>query len=413
MVGMYLTYCKRMVGTALTGSPKYFAWIASLLLVCFIGLFYYYLQLQLGLITTNLTDEVSWGAYIANFTYLVGVADAAVLLVVAAYVYNHEAIKEVVLLGVLLAFSALLMCLLFIMVDLGRPDRFWHLLPFVGGRLNFPQSILAWDVVALNGYVLLNMHIPGYLLFSMYRGKAPNPKYYLPFIFLSIFWGVCLHTVTAFLYSGLGGRPFWNAAILAPRFLVGAFTCGSAILILTFTAINKCYKSFTIKEEVFSVITRIIAITMPLNLFLLFCELFKEFYTDSTHVASAEYLYFGLHGHNMLVPYIWAAIACNIFSAVVYTTRLRDQRNLLLFACLVTIYGTWVEKGMGLIIPAFIPSSLGDIVEYTPSACEFWISLAIWAFGTLVFTINAKICIAIITGKLREKSAPALTDQRD
>jgi molybdopterin-containing oxidoreductase family membrane subunit len=393
-----------MIKTALIGSKTYYFWILSLLTVCLIGAYFYFQQLSHGLITTNLTDEVSWGAYIANFTYLVGVAAAAVLLVTAAYVYHNEAVHEIVLIGELMAFSALVMCLLFISVDLGRPDRFWHIIPMVG-RLNFPRSILAWDVVVLNGYIFLNMHIPGYLLYSMYRGKPAQRKYYLPFVFLSIFWAVSIHTVTAFLYSGLGGRPFWNSAILAPRFLVSAFTCGPAILIIAFSVINKVYDDFKIKEEVFDVLKKILFFTMPLNLFLLFCELFKEFYTDSAHVISAQYLFFGLEGHTKLVPFIWTAIVFNIFSAIVYTTKLHEKRNLLLLTCVLTILGTWVEKGMGLIIPAFIPSTLGEVVEYSPSLGEFWISAGIWSFGILAFVINAKVCIAVMTGKLREKLA--------
>ena len=393
-----------MTQTALSGSKSYLTLLASLSVICMIGLYYYYQQLTHGLITTHLTDEVSWGCYIANFTYLVGVAAAAVLLVTAAYVYHNEAVHEIVLIGELMAFSALVMCLLFISVDLGRPDRFWHIIPFLG-RLNFPRSILAWDVVVLNGYILLNMHIPGYLLYSMYRGKTAQSKYYLPFVFISIFWAVSIHTVTAFLYSGLGGRPFWNSAILAPRFLVGAFTCGPAILILAFSIINHFNDQFKIKEAVFTLLKKILSFTMPLNLFLLFCELFKEFYTDSAHVISANYLFFGLEGHHKLVPYIWTAIIFNIFSAIVYTTNLKEKRNLLLFTCALTIFGTWVEKGMGLIIPAFIPSTLGDVVEYSPSLGEFWISMGIWSFGILLFAINAKVCIAIISGKLREKNA--------
>jgi molybdopterin-containing oxidoreductase family membrane subunit len=400
----YITYWLRMAQTGLSGSKTYLFWMSSLAIVCAIGLFYYFNQFQHGLITTNLSDEVSWGAYIANFTYLVGVAAAAVLLVTAAYIYHNEAVHEIVLIGELMAFSALVMCLLFISVDLGRPDRFWHIIPMLG-KLNFPRSILAWDVVVLNGYILLNMHIPGYLLYTMYRGKPAQSKYYLPFVFLSIFWAISIHTVTAFLYSGLGGRPFWNSAILAPRFLVGAFTCGPAILILAFSVINYFHDNFKIKEEVFSLLKKILSFTMPLNLFLLFCELFKEFYTDSAHIISAQYLFFGVHGHNKLVPYIWTAIIFNIFSAIVYTTKLKEYRKLLLLTCVLTIFGTWVEKGMGLIIPAFIPSILGDIVEYSPSISEFWISAGIWSFGILLFSFNAKVCIAIMTGKLREIKA--------
>ncbi|MBI2519106.1 MAG: polysulfide reductase NrfD [Bdellovibrio sp.] len=388
-----------MFQTALTGSKRYYIWLGFLLAICLMGLRSYFYQLNHGLIVTNLSDNVSWGAYIANFTYLVGVAAAAVILVTAAYVYHNKAIHDIVLLGELMAFSALVMCLLFITVDLGRPDRFWHIIPFLG-RFNFPNSILAWDVIVLNGYLLLNMYIPGYLLYNMYSKQKAVPKFYMPFVFISIFWAVSIHTVTAFLYSGLGGRPFWNSAILAPRFLVSAFACGPALLILTFTAINHFYKDFKVKEEVFKILKSVLFYTLPLNMFLLFCELFKEFYTDSLHVASAQYLFFGLHGHHMLVPYIWTAICFNTLAMIVFMTKLREKNVLVYVACGLAILGTWTEKGMGLIIPAFIPSVFGDIVEYSPSLHEFWICMAIWSFGVLTYTINSRVCIAILNGNL-------------
>lgn len=398
----YLKFWQGMIGEALTGGKKYYLWIGSLLLICLIGLASYYHQMDLGLIVTNLSDEVSWGAYIANFTFLVGVAAAAVLMVVPAYIFKNKAVKEVVLLGEILAVCAILMCMLFILVDMGRPERFWHVIPFIG-RLNFPQSILAWDVIALNGYLLLNLHIPGYLLYSLYRNKTTTAKYYLPFVMISIFWAVSIHTVTAFLYSGLGGRPFWNSAILAPRFLISAFAGGPPLLIIIFKVINYNISHFKVKEEVFDLLKKITAFTLPMNMFLLFCEVFKEFYTDSTHAASAHYLFFGLHGQSLLVPYIWSAVLFGTVSSVVFIVpKFRDNDKILLSACVLTFVGIWIEKGMGLIIPGFVPSPLGSIVEYTPSIFEIMICAGIWSFGALSFTLMAKACIAILSGKLRE-----------
>ncbi|MBT3980802.1 MAG: polysulfide reductase NrfD [Bacteriovoracaceae bacterium] len=391
-----------MIKEAFTGDKRYFTWLGGLSVFILFGMVAYYFQFTQGLEVTNLSDQVSWGVYIANFTFLVGVAAAAVLLVVPAYVFKMKSVKKVVLLGELLAVSAIVMCMLFIMVDMGRPDRFWHVIPFIG-RLNFPKSVLAWDVVVLNGYLLLNLHIPGYLLYQLYLGKKPHQSYYLPFVYTSIFWAVSIHTVTAFLYSGLGGRPYWNAAILAPRFLISAFAGGPPLLIIIFTVINHFYKDFDIEESVFDLLKKITAVTLPINMFLLGCELFKEFYTDSTHVASAKYLFFGLHGHHLLVPYIWAAIAFSSIGMVIFLMpKYRNQQRLVLGGSVLIIIGIWIEKGMGLIIPGFVPSPLGDIVEYTPSAHEFFISLGIWAAGAMIFTLMAKSALAISSGKLRK-----------
>jgi len=388
-----------MLISAFQGNRHYYTWLGFLSLAIVLGLIAYGFQLEHGLIVTNLTDQVSWGAYIANFTFLVGVAAAAVLLVVPAYLFHNKDVKKIVLIGEILAVNAMFMCMLFILVDMGRPDRFWHVIPYLG-RLNFPQSILAWDVIVLNGYLLLNLHIPGYLLYKLYKGEEPKASRYLPLVYISVFWAISIHTVTAFLYSGLGGRPFWNTAILAPRFLISAFAGGPALLIIIFFIIDKYYEKFTVPASVFKLLKQIAAVAFPTNMFLLFCEIFKEFYTDSAHVASAQYLFLGLHGHDLLVPYIWSAILFGSWTTFVFLyPKFRDNKKILLPTCIIGFVGIWIEKGMGLIIPGFVPSPLGTIVEYSPSLYEILICLGIWSFGAFSFTLMTKAALDILSGK--------------
>ena len=233
------------------------------------------------------------------------------------------------------------------------------------GRLNFPRSMLAWDIVVITGYLILNLHIPGYLIYMMYLGKEPSRALYLPFVFISIGWAVSIHTVTAFLYGGFSGRPFWNTAIMAPRFLISAFASGPSLLLIIFWIIDR-YGGMQVKPAVFALLRRIIAIALPLNFFLLGCELFKEFYGASSHAISAHYLFFGIHGHGMLVPYIWTGLTMGVVALVIFNTkRLYTDDRWMLGGAALCIVGVWTEKGMGLIIPGFIPSPAGDLVEYT------------------------------------------------
>ncbi|MGK5084577.1 NrfD/PsrC family molybdoenzyme membrane anchor subunit [Bdellovibrionota bacterium FG-1] len=400
MIKDYLIFWGSMIKEAVVGPPRYYVWLAFLFLIFSTGVYFYIDQAMYGLMVTNMSNQVSWGAYIANFTFLVGVAAAAVLLIVPSYLHKSKELKEVVLFGELLALSAILMCLLFIMADLGHPERFMHFT-----KINFPRSILAWDVIVLNGYLVLNLFIPTYLLFKMYKGEEPNKAIYLPFVFLSIAWAVSIHTVTAFLYAGLGGRPYWNSAILAPRFLISAFAGGPAILMMIFKAISR-FAKFTPKPKVFETLTTVMTYTLLTNMFLFACEIYKEFYTDSVHAASAQYLLFGLYGKGMLRPYIWAALIMEAISAVILLLpKLRADWRLMYVACVFTVLGIWIEKGMGLIIPGFIPTPLGNLVEYTPSLHEFFICLGIWAFGGMTYTVLAKICVAIQTGKLRHQGS--------
>jgi Ni/Fe-hydrogenase subunit HybB-like protein len=403
----YLRYWLDMVTYTLRGKGAFRAWIGLLLLLVGVGAYAYSFQARFGLVVTNLSDQVGWGAYIANFTYLVGVSDAAILLMIPAYIYGNMEIRAVVMLGMMLAIAAIVAALLFIVADLGRPENFLHLLPVIG-RLNFPKSVLAWDVLFCNGYLALSLHVPGYLLYAKYLGKKPLKRYYLPFIGVSIVWAVSVHTVTAFLYSGLGGRPYWNTAVLAPRFLVSSFACGAAILILMFTVVSRVAQ-VEVLPRVYAYLKRILVYTLIMNLFLLGAEVFKEFYTDSAHVAAARYLFFGLHGHGMLVPYIWSAVLMEFVAlGILLAGSLRELPRLTLLACAFVAVGIWIEKGMGLVIPGFVPSPLGDIVEYTPSWIEGLVSLGIWALGALLFSIFAKIAIGIMSGDLnvRNHGAP-------
>lgn len=391
----YLTFLWECVRLSFVGGWRYHLWMTILTVVALIGLFCWCQQLVHGLVTTGMTDQVSWGLYIANFTYLVGLAAAAAMLVIPVYVYRNMHLHDVVVFGELLAVAVIIMCLLFVTVDLGRPDRFMHLL----WRFNFPISMLTWDVIALNGYLLLNLHICGYLLYCAYCGRQPAKIFYVPFVFIAIVWAISIHTVTAFLYVGLGGRPFWNSAIIAPRFLASAFAAGPAFIILTLQIVRR-FTSHRVSDDALLTLRRIVQVAMIINLFLLGCEAFTEFYTDSAHVASSEYLFLGLHGRYTLVPWIWSAVVFDALATLLLVLPASRGLRWLNAACILAIVGVWIEKGMGLIVPAFIPTPLGEIVEYVPTLREVLVCLGIWAFGLLLYTIFVRISVPVLAGEL-------------
>jgi Ni/Fe-hydrogenase subunit HybB-like protein len=384
----------------LKGGRLYWSWVGGLCVVVLAGLVFYWRQLDQGLIVTGMSDQVSWGAYIANFTYLVGVAAAAVMLVIPAYVFHREDVKHVVLIGEGIAVAAVVMSILFVVVDLGRPERMWHMIPGLG-RLHFPQSLLAWDVVVLAGYLLLNLAIPFYILFSRYQGREPDWRLYFPAVLVSIGWAVSIHTVTAFLFSSNVARPFWHTAVLGPRFLASAFTSGPALIVLTLQVVDR-NTALKVQSSVIGLMALITAVSLQISLFLLGAEIFTDFYFRTEEVVAATYLYLGLNGANKLVPWIWSAIALEGVAAVILTVHsLRNRRVLLSLACVLAIVGVWIEKGMGLVVPGFVPTPLGEVFEYSPSWGEVLISLGIWALGLLVFTLLAKVAIPIELGTLQ------------
>lgn len=388
-----------------SGNRYYYGWVGFLLAVILGGAVAYSGQLNHGLIVSHMRDQVSWGFYIGNFTFLVGVAAAAIMLVIPAYVYDWEPIKEITLLGEILAIAALIMCLGFVLVDIGRPDRFWHITPLVG-ILNFPSSLLAWDVIALNGYLLLNWVVVTYMLFCAYTGRHYRTGLVYPLVMLSIPMAVSIHTVTAYLFNGLGARPFWNVSILAPKFLASAFCSGPAILLVLMQILRKTTK-LKVKDEAIFKVAELMAYTMGFNLFLTAAEGFKEFYSNTNEKVFTEYLYFGYQGHQTLVPFAWASLLCGIVAFILFVIpRTRKNWVTLNLGCLLIYSSVYIEKGMGLIIPGLTPDTLGEIYEYRPALTELLVAAGIFSVGFLAFTVMLKVAVPIMLGEFTMKRKP-------
>jgi molybdopterin-containing oxidoreductase family membrane subunit len=395
------------VRIVLRGNFLYWSWLTLLLVLIFVGVRAYVHQLQTGLIATSMRDQVSWAFYIGNFTFLVGVAAAAVLLVIPAYVYEWKPIKEVVILGELLAISAICMAALFVLVDVGRPDRLWHLIPGLG-KLNVPSSMLAWDVVVLNGYLVLNFVIVTYLLFMLVRGKHPAKGVFTPLVLCSIPAAIGIHTVTAFLYAGLSARPFWHSAILAPRFIASAFCSGPAVLLVLMQLLRK-YTRFEIQDVAIWKVAELMAYSMGINLFLFGAEVFTEYYARTEHLVHMRYMFTGVEGHTEIVPYMWTAFACSVLAFVLFLIpRTRRHWITLNLGCVLIYAGVYLEKGMGLVIPGLTPDTLGEIYEYGPSHGEWMVAVGIFAIGFLLLTLMVKVATPIMLGEFRiDAAAPA------
>lgn len=396
------------VRAMLRGGRAYWMWLGALAVVIAIGLVAYAIQLRDGLVVTGMSDQVSWGFYIANFAFLVGIAAAAVLLVIPAYVFHRKDVKAVVLLGEALAVAAVITAMLFVTVDIGRPDRLWHMLPGIG-IFNFPTSMLAWDVVVLSGYLLLNLALLLYVHYSHYRDREPNLALYFPVVVVAMFWAISIHTVTAFLFSANSARPFWNVALLAPRFIATAFVAGPALIILVLQVVRRTTR-YAISQSVIDMLALIMTVALQISLFFVGAELFTDFYNETAHAASMRYLYFGLDGLHGLRIFIWTALALNIAAVIILTLHpLRRRMALLNAACVMAFVGIWLEKGMGLVVPGFVPTPLGEVFEYTPTALELGVSAGIWAIGALVFTLLARASIAIELGDVRYREPRGTT----
>lgn len=379
-----------MIEKALKGDRIYWGWIVLLLVIISVGVFSYINQLTTGLTLTGMSRDVSWGVYIAQFTFLVGVAASAVMVVLPYYLHDYKAFSKLVIIGEFLAVAATIMCVLFILADLGRPDRVLNVMLYPT-----PNSMLFWDATVLNGYLLLNI-VSGWTVLGAERKGVPPPKWVKPVIYLSIPWAFSIHTVTAFLYAGLPGRHLWLTAVLAPRFLASAFAAGPAILILVSYILKKT-AGFDAGKQAINKLSVIVTYAAIVNFFLLGMEFFTAFYSNIPgHMHGLQYLFFGLHGEGQLVPWMWLSIIVGFGSLLVLLIpKLRRSSPWLIAACIGIVVSIWIDKGVGLIIGGFVPSPLEEIVGYIPNLNEIMITIGIWAIGILILTLLLKIAIAV------------------
>ncbi|MBA7594581.1 hypothetical protein ES703_01525 [subsurface metagenome] len=379
-----------MFEKALSGSRKYWGWIILLAAVSAVGFVFYLQQLSYGLGITGMSRDVSWGLYIANFTFFVGVAASAVMVVLPYYLHNYKQFGKITALGEFLAVAAVVMCGLFILVDLGQPARVFNIIL----HPSF-SSLLVWDMIVLSVYLLLNLVIAWSTLDAERKSEAP-PAWGKPFILLSIPWAISIHTVTAFIYCGLGARPFWFTALLAPRFLASAFASGPALLIIVCLIIKR-FTKFDPGREALQKVAQIVTYAMIITMFFLLVELFTVFYSEiPEHMVHFQYLLFGLDGKVTLVPWMWISITLALVSlALLINPSTRRRENILAIACVMVFVSIWIDKGLGLIVPGFIPSPTGEIFEYWPTVPEALITLGIWALGFLILTVLYKIAISV------------------
>jgi Ni/Fe-hydrogenase subunit HybB-like protein len=379
-----------MLERALVGNQRYYRWLMLLLVLMGLGFASYLLQLNKGLTITGLSRDVSWGFYIAQFTFLVGVAASAVMVVLPYYLHDVKVFGKITILGEFLAVSAVTMCLLFIVVDLGKPMRLLNVLLYPT-----PNSILFWDMIVLNGYLFLNIVI-GWNVLEAERKGTHYQSWVKPLIYLSIPWAVSIHTVTAFLYAGLPGRHYWLTAIMAARFLASAFASGPALLILLAFVLKK-YTKFDAGKEAIDKLSQVVTYAMLISVFFVGLEFFTAFYSQIPgHMHALQYLFVGLHGHNNLVPFMWMFV---ILAAVALTLlinpRTRKNEKTLKIACASVFFAMWLEKGLGLVVAGFIPNAFEQVREYTPTLPELMIGLGIWATGFFVLTILYKIAVSV------------------
>ncbi|MBQ7457480.1 MAG: polysulfide reductase NrfD [Desulfovibrio sp.] len=379
-----------MLEKLLTGPKRYYLWLLFLVCVIAACAVAYSVQLMTGLGVTGMNRDVSWGLYISQFTYFVGVAASAVMLVLPAYFHHYVKFKRMIIFGEFMAVAAVCMCALFIVVDLGQPQRMANVMLHPT-----PNSVMFYDMIVLIGYLCLNIII-GWVTLEAERLQVEPPKWIKPLVYLSIIWAFSIHTVTAFLYAGVPGRHYWLTAIMAARFLSSAFCSGPAILLLLLFIVRRL-TGFDPGKDAIKTLATIIVYAMCINVFFYLCELFTAFYSNIPgHMEPIHFLFYGHGGEFAWVSYwMWAAVVMAFASLAILIPPQTRTGKLLPLALIMLVLASWIDKGLGLLIGGFTPNMYESITPYMPTCTEITVAIGVYAIGALVLSLLWKIALGV------------------
>ncbi len=380
------------------GGKLYYTWLGFLSLCILLGLFPMYTILTKGLIVTGLTDQVSMGQFLANFIYTAHIAAAAILVVIPGFVYKRPDMRNLAVLGEIIAIGFVASGLVFVLFHMGRPDRLWHMLPFVGYP-NFPNSMLVFDALTLNVYLVLNLIAVSMFLYKRYYDKNVHVPFYHFIVWWAIMWGPLIHIITAAVLGNNARMFAWNTAVLPFAFLSMAGASGPSIVIIIFLLIRK-YTRLAIPDSAIDILRKMIVWSLGIMLLVFVSEDFAVLYNSTAHAEPLKFAMFGHHGLNDYVPWFWGIMACFVVTliALLFQRVYKSYDFWLPIMCFIIAGAILLEKPFLLMFPSFSPSPLGEYTVYHTTQIEFLSVVAIWAIGMLVMTLLLKGAISIILG---------------
>lgn len=239
-------------------------WIGGLIVVCIWGLFAYVVQLIHGLEVTAMREYVSWGLYISNFVFFIGISHVGALMSAILRLTHAEWRRPITRMAEAITFAALFIGALMPIFDMGRPDRVHYL--FLYGRL---QSPILWDILCISTYFVgssLFLYIPLIPDIALCRDRLTNVGRFRKQLYraLALGWqdtpeqrrrlgrsigvmtaiilpiAVAVHTVVAWIF-GMTLRPGWNSTIFGPYFVAGALMSGCASVIVAMAIFRRVY----------------------------------------------------------------------------------------------------------------------------------------------------------------------------
>ncbi len=235
---------------------RYWLWVTGLSLVVLWGVFAYSVQIRHGLVVTNMRDRISWGLYISAFVFFIGISHAGTLISAILRVSHATWRASVTRIAELVTSISLICGAVFVIIDMGRPERMLNLVTF--GRL---QSPILWDVMAVTTYLsasIVYLFVPmvpdlallrdrisddvGPFRRGFYRIASINwrgdPQQHSALqralrimMLLIIPVAIFVHTAVSWIF-GMTLRTGWDTSIFGVLFVAGAIFSGIAALVL-------------------------------------------------------------------------------------------------------------------------------------------------------------------------------------
>lgn len=353
--------------------------------VALAGLGCWIMQLLNGLSVTGMSDGTSWGLYITNFMFFVGLSAGGLIVASSASIFHIEKYKQVALPAVILSTVCICCAAIFIMVDLGGIAKIWRLL--TGPNFTSP---LIWDVLVITTYLVVNVL---YLYFMCSKNKSSRSLSILSRFALPV--AILVHSVTAWIFGLQNSMEGWYSAIMAPLFVVSAMDSGIALLLLCLMGMKKSGR-FSFDDKLIPSLAGLLATIVAIDGFLVACEVLTLAYPSAGGMNVLSVMLTGA-----TAPFFWVETIVGVaipFLILVFQKN-REKRSLVALASACVIIGVFCKRAW-LLISSFaawsIPTTTGLIGGageweaawgYFPTVIEFSIALGVIALGILAFLL--------------------------
>jgi molybdopterin-containing oxidoreductase family membrane subunit len=393
-------------------------WVGILLAFCTLGLVAYILQLKNGLVVTAMRDYVSWGIYISNFVFFVAISLVGSLITAVLRLTQAKWSTPLTRIAEIIAVSAITFASIIIVVDMGRPDRFYNL--FLHGRL---QSPIVWDVIVITTYFFVSILLlyfpllPDMAILMKYKDQTGMLWLNKLYAYLGKFWkntagqihisekainilsitiipvAFAIHTVTSWLFATTY-RPGWDSTNFGAYFISGAFLVGAGAVVVAMFVFRKAYHLENyIKEEHFDKMGKVLVLLALLYLYFNVNEFlvpaFKMKKSEEEHLM-------GLFTGEFAAVF-WFAISTAMLIPIFILIQKKGRRPLPAFiAGLLVVIGSWFKRYL-IVTPTllhpFLP--MHDVPEsykhYFPTWQEWAIAMGSLAGALLIITFFARI----------------------